>query len=221
MFTTCWNVETPTGFEFEEIKLNTNEKKAENRLGRVVTKFLRHGKGLSVSEKINSDGSYSVDGLVKALKGSKYRHFSNGQLLKILKYAVLNNNKHRIVFSDDHNRIRCCQGHSHGIGELINRNDLYIEINDEIKYLFHATNYEALKFIMNNDNKINGLKSMERMDIHACSSKDHPCLRKVRNGVMLKISIEKLLANKNKIWQASNGVCLIEGDIPKDCLEIV
>lgn len=144
-------------------------------------------------------GWVSVDGLIDGVNRQGKYTLSRDQLERI----VVQDNKGRYRFNEDHSRIKCCQGHS--IPWVIPE----LSWGPPPNYLYHGTTTSALK-------KIEADGAIRKMNRHAVhmQADEVQAWRSAKRWhlipVVLKIDAEAMSADGYAFGMADNGVWCTE-----------
>jgi putative RNA 2'-phosphotransferase len=169
-------------------------KMEEENISKFMSFVLRH-KPTEIGIVLDQNGWILVEELIlKAnLSGKSPFIFSR----EILEYIVLNNKKQRFALSEDKTLIRANQGHTILV-------DLDLPFIEPPEFLYHGTAIQNIKKIM-----LEGLKSMQRHDVHLSFDKDIAKDVGARYGrpVVLKIKSKAMYLDgmtfqctKNNVW---------------------
>ncbi|NCQ51802.1 RNA 2'-phosphotransferase [archaeon] len=161
-------------------------------ISKFLSYVLRHHPA-EIKIELDDKGRINVDSLLTNAK--KYANLNIS--LEDLYFVVKNNDKKRFDLTDDLLKIRANQGHSIEV-------DLDLPNIEPTEYLYHGTATRFLDVIQNE-----GLKSMERHDVHLSFSKEVAISVGERHGkpVVLKIKAREMFnagfkfnCTKNNVW---------------------
>ena len=168
-------------------------------VGRKIVKLLRHT-GLQYGLDFDASGYVSVEQL-NSCSFIRYLRLSRNDL----DWIIENNNKQRIGYNEDRTHIRCHQGHSGSILQLLDSNQIYRLVIDssEIIPCMHGTYNENLKGIYNN-----GLLPMNRHMVHMTKRRNF-----FRKSIQVVIHIDVIpaMVDGMKFYVSYNGVILTNG----------
>ena len=166
-----------------------------NELSKYLCLLLRHQPERAELE-MDKHGWVSVEQLIKGVN----RHSSYKIDRQLLEQIVAEDNKGRYRFDDDHERIKCCQGHSVPWVEP--------ELNycEPPEFLYHGTTTKALEAI----EASGAIKKMKRHAVHMQADIDkawQSAERWHKTPVVLKISASAMAKDgyafgvtENEVW---------------------
>jgi putative RNA 2'-phosphotransferase len=127
-----------------------------------------------------------------------------------LEEVVRTNNKNRLEIANE--RVRACQGHSTD-NMPVTREALEASWNlyEADGSLFHGTTVEATEPISRE-----GLVPQKRTHVHLAPSLDSKVGKRSATPVVLEVSVARLRAAGEKIYEAQNGVVLVRR-VPVSC----
>lgn len=164
------------------------------KLGKFISLVLRHSPE-TIGLKLDENGWADVEELISGMN-KKGRRINYDTLNEI----VETNNKKRYEFSEDHKRIRACQGHSIDV-------DLELKPVQPPEFLYHGTAVQNLSVI-----KADGIKKIKRQYVHL--SEDHDTAYNVgsRHGkaYIIKVLSGEMYRNGKNFYISKNNVWLSE-----------
>ncbi len=161
--------------------------------------LLRHGaadEGLSVDPA----GWVPVRQVLDALRLS----------MEELRYVVAHNNKQRLQLEET--RVRACQGHSEAMPVTLEALEASWEVYPDDAPLWHGTTLAAIEGIAQD-----GLLPVKRTHVHLAPSRDSLVGKRHNTPVLLEVSPERIREAGQGIYQAQNGVVLVQS-VPPRCI---
>ena len=146
-------------------------KESETNLSKFVSYILRHNPE-EIDIKLDINGWVYVEEFINKSQ-TKFKF-----TFEDLKQVVNNNNKKRFVFSDDYKKIKAQQGHSVKV-------DLDLPFVQPPKELYHGTTTRFIDSI-----KVEGLKPMNRHDVHLSFNKEIAKKVGERHGKVLVLIVD-------------------------------
>lgn len=170
----------------------SNMAKMDTKLSKFISLVLRH-KPEEIGLALDANGWANVAELIKKANNHKFT-FS----LEDLQRVVAENDKKRFSFSEDGKKIRANQGHSIEV-------DLALEAAVPPAVLYHGTATRFLGLIMHE-----GLKPMQRHDVHMTESRDTAVATGRRHGspIVLQIDAARMALDGIEFRRSDNGVWL-------------
>ena len=173
-------------------KMNINE------LSKYLCFILRHNPS-EIHLVMDKHGWVSVEQLINGVNNySSYRIDSS-----LLEQIVLNDNKGRYKYNENHTKIKCCQGHS------IPWVEPELEYCKPPEFLYHGTTTKALEAI----EESGAIKKMKRHAVHMqadISKALQSAERWHRTPVVLKINARKMFDDGYKFGVTENEVWCTE-----------
>ncbi len=174
------------------------------KLSKFMSFVLRHG-AVKLGIPMDSGAWILVSDLLKQRE-------MTGITQQTIEEIVKNNDKKRYELQtiDGNLMIRATQGHSKGLSNVIDENELLEEITVPLDKCIHGTNMQSWKLI-----EKTGLKKMERMHIHCSISEpdDNQVISGARSNakVLIYINMELAMSEGIKFYLSKNKVILTDG----------
>ncbi len=127
-----------------------------------------------------------------------------------LEEAVATNGKRRLQLDGD--RVRCCQGHSLGVGVTLDALELSWTRWAGEGPLWHGTALAAVSGIA-----AGGIRAQRRTHVHLASDLESRVGKRANVAVMLEVEPARLRAAGQIVFEAPNGVVLTRF-VPADCV---
>jgi putative RNA 2'-phosphotransferase len=175
------------------------EHKKTSKASKQLSWLLRHGAreaGLAMDEA----GWVAVDDVLRYLRLSR----------SALDDLVKTNEKQRLQIEAE--RIRCCQGHSHGAGVTVEALEASWSVYTDDALIWHGTTFEAVPAIARE-----GLLPQARTHVHLAPALVSTVGKRAQVALMLGIDPVRVRAAAVTIYTAPNGVILARR-IPAACI---
>jgi putative RNA 2'-phosphotransferase len=127
-----------------------------------------------------------------------------------LERAVEENTKRRLQLDGD--RIRCCQGHSMGVGVTLEGLEASWTVFEGQASVWHGTNVGAVDGI-----GARGVRAQDRTHVHLATALESRVGKRANVAVMLEVSPPALREAGIGIFEAPNGVILARW-VPRECI---
>lgn len=179
-----------------------SEQKELINKGKHLAFLLRHDEDAFNKGLIDEHGWRQVSELIK----------NHGYTKNMLDEIVETNNKQRYEYDEHKTRIRARQGHSIPVEVELT------EVTD-VKALWHGTSDRFFDSIMRE-----GLKPQTRLYVHLSKDQETAEIVGKRHGGKLriiKIDVEQMINDGEKIWISNNGVYLAKKVEPKYFIETI
>ena len=161
--------------------------------------LLRHG-APKVGIELDPAGWTDIDAVLEWLGGDR----------AALDAAVANNNKQRLQVEGG--RVRCCQGHSRGVGVVREALEASWTLWSGEHQLWHGTEPSALAGIASN-----GIDAQTRTHVHLAAELHSTVGKRANVAVMLAIEPTRLRDAGFEVFEAPNGVLLTRA-VPPGCI---
>lgn len=176
------------------------------QLSKSLSWLLRHG---VVKEKLNMspDGYVLCDDIFKLKKFKKVN-------MENIRITVEQDNKQRYKLKQEDGKwyIRANQGHSTGVGSLLDEDALLTKVTNPLDVVVHSTTEEAYEVI-----KTIGLNKMERTHIHCAISDDFIEGNKEQSGIrrnrdiLIYLDMKSAMDDGIEFFISDNKVVMTKG----------